>query len=104
MANRYQYVVVTKAKPGREAEFEAWYADQHIDDVARVPGVVSARRFHIDRVVTPAGGSWVNLALYEIESDDPESVLAAIKSRAGTDEMPMTDALDRSDMLQFLAR
>lgn len=101
---RYQYVVMTEALPGREAEFEEWYANQHIPDVARVPGVIAARRFHIDKVISgPDGAAWINLAIYEIESDDPDTVLAAIKARAGTDEMPMTDALARSSMVQVLA-
>lgn len=102
---RFQYVVMTQCEPGREAEFEDWYENRHIPDVAAVPGVVSARRFHIDRVVSaPSQAAWVNLALYEIESEDPDAVLAEIKRRAGTEAMPMSDALVRDNMVQVLAR
>lgn len=103
--SRYQYVVLAQAVPGREAEFETWYVNQHIPDVARVPGVVGARRFHVERILSgPADVAWVNLALYEIESDDPDAVLAEIKARFGTPAMPASDALLRDDMVQVLAR
>lgn len=102
---RFQYVVLARAVPGREEAFEAWYADQHLGDVARVPGVVSARRFHIEKILAgPADAAWINLAIYEIEADDPDAVLAEIKRRAGTDEMPMSEDLVRDGMVQILAR
>lgn len=103
---RYQFVVLTQALPGREAEFEAWYDNQHIPDVARVPGVVSARRFHVETVMSNAATPplpWVSLALYEIESDDPHAVLAEIKARSNTPDMPLSEAIEATGTLQVLA-
>ena len=100
----YQYVILTEAAAGREHEFETWYDDQHLADVARVPGVVSATRQRVQKIISPnASPAWISLAIYEIESDDPEAVLAEIHHRAGTDDMPLTDALVASSTLQILA-
>lgn len=100
----HQLVVLTKSVPGREAEFEAWYDTQHLPDLLRVPGVVSARRFRVRKVTSPTEApSWMSLALYEIEADDPEFVLSEIRSRARTSDMPLTEALDQSATWQVLA-
>ncbi len=44
---RFQYVILSRSKPGREDEFAAWYAAQHLPDVCRMQGVVSAKLFRI---------------------------------------------------------
>jgi hypothetical protein len=101
---RHQYIVFTEAAPGRGEEFEAWYDGQHLPDLLRVPGVVGAKRFRVDKITagekTP---DWVSLAIYEIESDEPDSVIAEIMRRSGTDEMPLTDALVAPTVMQVMA-
>jgi hypothetical protein len=102
--SRHQLVVLTKSLPGREAEFENWYDTRHIPDVLRVPGVVSARRLRVQQVTAPTETpAWLSLAIYEIEGDEPEAVLAEIRRRARTPEMPLTEALDGSGTWQVLA-
>lgn len=85
----YCYVVFTKPVPGMEAEFNRWYDTRHIPDVLAVPGFESARRF---ATTTESGREY--LALYTIRTDAPEAALAELESRAGTDRMAMTPALD----------
>ena len=46
--------------PGYEEEFEAWYNLEHLPALARVPGVLRARRF------APVDGSKRYLAVYEL--------------------------------------
>jgi hypothetical protein len=43
-------------------------------------------------------------AIYEIESDDPQSVLRAIASASGTEAVPLTEALDKTGMVQLLVK
>ncbi len=103
---RHQLVILTKAKPGQEAEFNRWYDEQHIPDVMRVPGVVGVKRYHVQAVTTYVDGgmpAWNSVAIYEIESDDPQSVHDEIRRRAKTDDMPLTDALDGAFTTQVLA-
>jgi hypothetical protein len=100
----YSYVVLTRAKPGQEAEFGRWYDERHLDDVARIPGVVAARRFNVihQQVANLDVPQWHSLAIYEIEADDPQSVLSAISAASGTEVMPITDALDRDGLIQVI--
>jgi hypothetical protein len=100
----FSYVVLTRAKPGREAEFDTWYDERHLEDVARIPGVVAAKRFHIveqknSELDVP---EWRSLAIYEIDADDPQVVLRAISAASDTEIMPLSDALERRGILQVV--
>jgi len=90
----YCFVVITDAVPGREDEFNAWYDGQHLADVLRIPGFVAARRFKLAQPQNNLPGRY--LALYEIETDDPQAALAELTRRAGTESMVMTETLDTS--------
>lgn len=103
---RYTYVALVCAVPGREDDFDRWYDGVHLGDVAWMDGVISARRFHIEMerskdVKTPG---WRSLAIYELETDNPEATLAAIRQASGTDMMPLSDAMTKYGMLQILGR
>lgn len=104
--SKYTYVVLGIASPGREDEYRAWYADRHIKDVCAQPGVKSARLLAVD-TATGIGidiPQYSTLAAYELEADDVQAVLAGIRSKAGTDEMPMTDAAERTGSIHLILR
>jgi hypothetical protein len=44
---RYNYLVISNARAGRESEFDRWYTEQHLHDVLRVPGFIAAQRFEV---------------------------------------------------------
>ena len=68
-----------------EVEFNAWYDQEHVPNLARVPGCLCARRFRVHRAVSD--GNQRYLALYHLASPDvPES--AAWKKGV---ETPWTD-------------
>ena len=102
---RYQYVVLARAVEGREDEYKAWYDTQHLADVQNVPGVLAARRFNVafQKVYDLDAPQYHSLAIYEIETDDPEGFLANISSLGGTDAMPLTSALNKAGMIQIVA-
>lgn len=103
---RFTYLAFICAVPGREAEFDRWYDEQHLVDVARMPGVVSARRFNIEMLKSKDWDppAWRSLAIYELETDDPEDTLTAIRAASGTDLMPLSEAMTKAGMLQVLGR
>lgn len=91
----YKYVVLTNAIPGRESDFDYWCDNQHIRDVLKIPGVISAKRYQA--AVHQSGSSQAVLrymTVYEIESNDLSSVIAELAARAGTEAMPISDSLD----------
>ncbi|HKY91583.1 MAG TPA: hypothetical protein VJM11_11110 [Nevskiaceae bacterium] len=82
---RYLFVAHTNPVEGHEDEFNAWYSNAHLDDMRRLPGVVSARRFERASVqVQESPASFRYLALYEVETDDPQTFVKELLARAGT--------------------
>lgn len=56
----YHYVVETDVQPDMEAEFNAWYEQEHLPGLAAVPGTVRAVRYQQD------GGQPRYLACYDL--------------------------------------
>lgn len=90
----YKFLVLTNAVAGREAEFERWYNEVHLRDVIAVPGFVCAQRFALDDAGTGELSGFRFLAIYDVESDDPQATMAALRARAGTDAMVISPAMD----------
>lgn len=93
----YCFVVFTKPVAGQDGEYNRWYDDRHLPDVLAVPGFTSARRF-----VSEVDGERQYLALYNIQADDPDAVLADLTARAGTERMEMSPALDEASISAIL--
>lgn len=109
-AERSQLIVLTNpTTPENSDEFNEWYDSVHVPEViALVDGVVGATRF--DAKEMPGSSGTAGLvrhtfaALYEIESDDPESVVRRIGECAAAGAFNMSPTLDRADIppLQIL--
>lgn len=103
---KYTFVVFSDPTPGNEEEYNDWYDKVHLPHFLAVPGFVSARRLklHDEPGIenTPLPGQY--LALYEIETDDPEAVIKDMWSRAGTTAMTLSDAIDAPNSTHSLFR
>jgi hypothetical protein len=99
---RFTYAVLSRAVPGREEEFVAWYRDRHFADVLKMPGVVGGKLVSLDfqRVYGLETPQWTLLTLYELEGDDAATVIDSIRAASGSDDMPMSDALTKVGMIQ----
>ena len=86
---RYKLVAFSNSAEGRDDDYNTWYDQQHLPDLLTIPGFVSAERF-----LCADEGPQRYLAIYEIETDDFPGLLAEFQRRAGTDLMPISDALD----------
>jgi hypothetical protein len=81
--------------PEREDDYHDWYDNQHLDEVRAIPGIVDARRYTlVQAVVGPDGEIPPHLAIYEIETDDPTTIIDELTARAGDGRIVMSDALD----------
>jgi len=62
-----------------------------------MPGVVSAKLFRMDfqRVYELDAPQWTLMTLYELEGEDPESIINALRDASGSAAMPSSDALDK---------
>jgi epsilon-lactone hydrolase len=103
MMPRFHYTILSRALPGREEEFVAWYRDQHIADVCRMPGVIGGELFRMDfqRVYDlDAAPQWTLMTIYELEGDDPEAIIDSLRAASGSAQMPACAAIDKSGMIQ----
>ena len=88
---KYIMVVGSNATPGDDAEFNKWYDEIHIPEVCAIPGITGGRRYEADPA---APGERPYLAIYEMETDDPQKVMAELTSRAGSGKLNMTATID----------
>ena len=91
---RHHLLAFTNPAPGREAEFNRWYDEQHLPDMLAVPGFVSGQRFALSDATGQGKPGWTYLAMYELETDDPDALMAEVRARLGTDAIPVSDTLD----------
>ena len=100
---RFTYTILSRAVPGCEEEFVALYRDQHLADVCRMPGVIGGQLFRMDfqRVYNlDAAPQWTLMTIYELEGENPEPIIDAIRAASGLANMPACAALDKSGMIQ----
>jgi len=90
----YTFVVLTNPVPGKDAEYNDWYTNTHLHDLVKIPGIKSAQRFKI-APQSAKGATHQYLALYEIETDDLDSVQNAILKASGTSAMVISPAMDQ---------
>lgn len=101
----FHYVVLTSAKPGRMADFEQWYDNQHLQDVVAVPEIVSAKRYRLLNSITDGvePAPWSSLAIYVMDTDDPEGLARKLSAMAGSEAMVVSDSL-ADDRLKIVAQ
>ncbi len=87
MANAILCVESNPSSPEREDEYNRWYNEVHLGEVVALPGFVSARRFE------PVDADGPYVAIYEIESDDPQAVVASLGEAVGAGKLQMSDSL-----------
>lgn len=90
--NQHIFLVFSNPVKGREEEYNEWYTQTHLPDVLKVSGFVAAQRFELGQVSSDLPGKY--LAIYEIESTNPEQTLNDLMSRVGTDDLVMTESMD----------
>lgn len=93
---RYKMVVYSRPTPGREDEYNDWYQNVHLRELVALPGFKSARRFRHARNLVE-GDAYPYMSIYEIETDDIDAALNALRDTAGRGALTMSDAIDLTD-------
>ena len=91
--SKHLMVVFTNPVDGKEDEFNDWYTNIHLSDVLRVPGFVAAQRFELSKPQIMGDTPYRYMAIYEIEAEDPEPVIEALK-QVPENGMVISTALD----------
>lgn len=87
---RYKLVVMSNPLPGREDEYNNWYSNEHVPDLMKVNGIVSGERL----VLKSGSEQWRYLALYELDTEEPEAVVGEIMARVESGEFTHSDSMD----------
>ncbi len=82
---------------GDEAVYNEWYHSVHMPDLLALDGVIAARRF---KMVSNNRADWPYVATYEIETDDINAVLLAMRDNI----RPFSPTFDRSKSGMVLAQ
>lgn len=90
---RFKMLVFSEPFPGREDEFNAWYTGRHLDDICALSGFAAAQRFTVHAV---SMGTALNkyLAIYDVETDDPDWVIENMFAHRDTPAMPISPAFN----------
>jgi hypothetical protein len=94
---KYLFLILGNATEGRDDEFNAWYDNQHLGDVLKIPGFVSAQRFALVEGGPISARKY--LTLYEVETEGLAATQAALGAAAGGPAMPMSSSLDTSTLI-----
>jgi hypothetical protein len=92
-ARKFRALVFAEPFAGRDDEFNAWANDEHLDHICALPGFASAQRYRLHSV---SMGTTLNkyLAIYEIESGDPDARINNMIALGGTPAMPLSPAFN----------
>lgn len=92
----YVLVVYSSPVPGREDEYNDWYNNQHLKDVLAQPGYISARRYKLTNMKLAdemPDASHPYVAMYYMNTDDPQKALDDMKARVGAGIIGLSDAM-----------
>lgn len=98
----YTYVVRSNPLPGRDADYNRWYTDEHLADVVAVPGFVSAQRFRIVDPHADGAPAQAYMAIYTMRTDDPAALLEILRERVESGMMKMSEAFSQEDCVTIL--
>jgi hypothetical protein len=90
----YWVMVFSRPIAGKEAEFNAWYDQEHIPDMLSVPGFEAAQRLVTVQAGTPTSTLPPYLAIYDVATRDLDATNAEVKRRMTTGVLRKGDAID----------
>lgn len=90
---RFKMLVFSEPFEGRDEEFNEWYTGRHLDDLCALPGFAAAQRFKLHSL---SMGKTLNkyLAIYDVETDDPDWVIENMFAARDTEAMPIDPAFN----------
>lgn len=76
-------MILGRGEEGQDKEFRDRYDDQHLFEVAKVEGVISAKRLNIgyQKVYDIEVPNYTSLTIYELETDNPQALVASLPER-----------------------
>jgi hypothetical protein len=98
---RYRLIMLSRAMPGRDEDYERWYDDTHIPEMLQVPGFVAAQRFRIVKNIV-GQTDFPYCTIYEMEGDSPDAVTGAMFGAMQSGKVSMSDTTDPQGSQGFI--
>ena len=98
------FLLLVQSNPtsGRDREYNDWYTNTHLPEVLAVAGFSAAQRFKVMGEAVAGEPQHEYVAIYELDTDDPEGAVAALGAAAEGGEVQMSDALDQAGVVATL--
>jgi hypothetical protein len=100
--SQFILVVQSNASKGADAEYNDWYNNVHLAEVLQIEGFTAAQRFAVKGDPVAGASSHAYLAIYEMETEDPRSVLDSLAAAVSDGTINMSDAIDTNDVSAVL--
>lgn len=91
---KHTFLVLSNPTDGKEDEYNDWYDNIHLGEVIQVPGFTAAQRFKLDGEPGHGNSGHKYMAIYEMDTDDPQGSIAALGAAIEGGTIQMTDAID----------
>jgi len=94
-----RYKLLVKSNPSssaKEEDFNKWYDQVHLGQILDLPGFIAAERFIFGDTQLRGTPEPTHryLVIYDIETDDLQSSIAAMRERLGTPRLSVSDTID----------
>jgi hypothetical protein len=93
----YKMLILSRPAAGREAQYNDWYQNVHLEQMLALKGFKAAQRFKLERSLGEREAQ-PYAAIYEIETDDLDGVLQGLYREAGSQRLMIDEALDRASV------
>lgn len=87
-------LVLSNPTPGAETEYNRWYDEQHVPDVLKVAGMVSAQRYRLSDVQLGPTPAQRYLVIYTIETADLDAAYREVIERLADGRTAMSRSFD----------
>ena len=96
MAKAMFLVWASPVDEASDGEFNAWYDGTHVPQVrAAIPGITAVHRYRVaDLPAVGAAPAHRYLAVYELDTDDVASAMAALGAASADGRIEMTTTMD----------
>ncbi len=93
---KYKMIVLSNSVDGMDEEFNEWYDNVHIEDVTKLEGITSAKRFSFHSNVIGGSTERKYLTIYDIKTNNVDEVVNNLIKIVENDEIYISESLDMS--------
>lgn len=99
-AKKSLFIALTNPVEGKDAEYNDWYTNTHLDEVVAVKGFISARRYKLAQAQYIKDQPFQYVAIYEVESGKGQEIIDNLTG--AIDKMTVLPVIDMDKGTGFL--